>query len=100
MQSDPSHKIKRAKFSKSNRFFCTTVVRTKVSHQKTFTAVLLLCTEDDNSSYRNVCKMSVVSFALAVKFIIRQFREFDTMIIKIIALQEFLTKNFLVCTAQ
>jgi len=30
----------------------------------------LLCTEDDNSCYRNVCKMSVVSFALAVVFII------------------------------
>ena len=29
-----------------------------------------LCTEDDNSCYRNVCKMSVVSFALAVVFII------------------------------
>jgi len=37
------------------------------------TAVLLLCTEDDNSSYRNVCKMAVVSFALAVIFIIRLF---------------------------
>ena len=35
------------------------------------TTVLLLCTEDDNSSYRNVCKMSVVSFALAVIFIRR-----------------------------
>jgi len=33
-------------------------------------AVTLLCTEDDNSCYRNVCKMSVVSFALAVVFII------------------------------
>jgi len=32
----------------------------------------LLCTEDDNSCYRNVCKMSVVSFALAVVFIIKQ----------------------------
>ena len=32
-----------------------------------------LCTENDNSSYRNVCKMSVVSFALAVMFIIRLF---------------------------
>jgi len=31
----------------------------------------LLCTEDDNSCYRNVCKMSVVSFALAVVFIIK-----------------------------
>jgi len=30
----------------------------------------LLCTEDDNSCYQNVCKMSVVSFALAVVFII------------------------------
>jgi len=30
----------------------------------------LLCTEGDNSCYRNVCKMSVVSFALAVVFII------------------------------
>ena len=37
------------------------------------TAVLLLCTEDDNSCYRNVCKMSVVSFALAVVFIIKLF---------------------------
>ena len=35
--------------------------------------VLLLCTEDDNSCYRNVCKMSVVSFALAVVFIISVF---------------------------
>ena len=33
----------------------------------------LLCTEDDNSCYRNVCKMSVVSFALAVVLIIRLF---------------------------
>ena len=33
----------------------------------------LLCTEDDNSCYRNVCKMSVASFALAVVFIIRLF---------------------------
>jgi len=32
----------------------------------------LLCTEDDNSCYRNVCKMSVVSFALAVVFIIKE----------------------------
>jgi len=32
----------------------------------------LLCTEDDNSCYRNVCKMSVVSFALAVVFITRR----------------------------
>jgi len=31
----------------------------------------LLCTEDDNSCYRNVCKMSVVSFALAVVFVIK-----------------------------
>jgi len=29
--------------------------------------------KDDNSCYRNVCKMSVVSFALAVVFIIRLF---------------------------
>ena len=35
--------------------------------------IFLLCTEDDNSCYRNVCKMSVVSFALAVVFIIRLF---------------------------
>ena len=34
------------------------------------TTDILLCTEDDNSCYRNVCKMSVVSFALAVVFII------------------------------
>jgi len=32
--------------------------------------IWLLCTEDDNSCYRNVCKTSVVSFALAVVFII------------------------------
>ena len=31
----------------------------------------MLCTEDDNSCYRNVCKMLVVSFALAVVFIIK-----------------------------
>jgi len=30
---------------------------------------ILLCTEDDNSCYRNVFKMSVVSFALGVVFI-------------------------------
>ena len=36
------------------------------------TTDILLCTEDGNSCYRNVCKMSVVSFALAVVFIIRQ----------------------------
>ena len=41
-------------------------------HEFKITAVLLLCTEDDNSCYRNVCKMSVVSFALAVVFIIRE----------------------------
>ena len=34
------------------------------------TAVLLLCTDDDNRSYRNVCNMSFLSFALAVIFII------------------------------
>jgi len=34
------------------------------------TTASLLCTEDHNSCYRNVCKMSVVSFALAVVFII------------------------------
>jgi len=28
--------------------------------------ILLLCTDDDNRSYRNVCNMSFVSFALAV----------------------------------
>ena len=33
----------------------------------------LLCTEDDNSCYRNVCKMSVVSFALAVVFLMTRF---------------------------
>jgi len=35
------------------------------------TAVLLICTDDDNRSYRNVCNMSFVSFALAVIFIVR-----------------------------
>jgi len=39
----------------------------------------LLCTEDDNSCYRNVCKMSVVSFALAVVFIIRRFKSFGIL---------------------
>ena len=38
---------------------------------------LLLCTEDDNSCYRNVCKMSVVSFALAVVFIIMLSRVYE-----------------------
>jgi len=28
--------------------------------------MLLLCTEDDNSCYRNVCKMSVVSLLCSV----------------------------------
>jgi len=45
----------------------------KVSNLKEYKnniAILLLCTEDDNSCYRNVCKMPVVSFALAVVFII------------------------------
>ena len=37
------------------------------------TAVLLLCTDDDNRSYRNVCSMPFLSFALAVIFIIRLF---------------------------
>ena len=31
-------------------------------------AVLLLCTDDENRSYRNVCSMSFVSFALAALF--------------------------------
>jgi len=35
------------------------------------TAVQLLCTDDDNRSYRNVCNMSFVSFSLAVIFITR-----------------------------
>jgi len=39
---------------------------------------LQVLNEDDNSSYRNVCKMSVVSFALAVIFIIRLFILHDT----------------------
>jgi len=33
----------------------------------------VVCTDDDNRSYRNVCNMSFVSFALAVTFIIRLF---------------------------
>ena len=40
------------------------------------TAVLLLCTDDDNRSYWNVCNMSFLSFALAVIFIIK-FMETD-----------------------
>jgi len=36
------------------------------------TAVLLLCTDDDNRSYRNVCNMSFVSFALAVIFTVNE----------------------------
>jgi len=37
----------------------------------------LLCTEDDNSCYRNVCKMSVTSFALAVVFIKKNEKQKD-----------------------
>jgi len=48
----------------------------------------LLCTEDDNSCYRNVCKMSVVSFALAVVFIISIIGEF-------MGYQDRLETNFL-----
>jgi len=33
----------------------------------------LQCSDDDNRSYRNVCKMSFISFPLAVIFIIRLF---------------------------
>jgi len=33
----------------------------------------LQCTGDDNRSYRNVCNMSLISFSLAVIFIIRLF---------------------------
>jgi len=33
---------------------------------KTCWCFLKLCTDDDNRSYRNVCNMSFVSFALAV----------------------------------
>jgi len=42
----------------------------------------LLCTEDDNSCYRNVCKMSVVSFALAVVFIMKHKTFVKTLQIK------------------
>ena len=35
------------------------------------TVVLLLCTDNGNRSYRNVCNMPFVSFALAVIFIIK-----------------------------
>jgi len=35
--------------------------------------VVVLLQKQGNSCYRNVCKMSVVSFALAVVFIIRLF---------------------------
>ena len=44
-----------------------------ISSCSKITAVLLLCTDDDNRSYRNVCNTSFVSFALAVIFIIRLF---------------------------
>jgi len=40
----------------------------KLSLNISKTKYILVCTEDDNSCYRNVCKMSVVSFALAVVF--------------------------------
>ena len=53
MQSDPSHKIKRAKFSKSNRFFCTTVLRTKVSHQKTIQGIR------HNNDHKNNCTAGI-----------------------------------------
>jgi len=36
---------------------------------------------DDNSCYRNVCKMSVVSFALAVVFIIKQVMFYKTKLV-------------------
>jgi len=34
----------------------------------------LQCTDDDNRSYRNVCNMSLISFSLAVIFIISEER--------------------------
>jgi len=46
------------------------IINTTAKANDTTDILLLLCTEDDNSCYRNVCKMSVVSFALAVVFII------------------------------
>ena len=45
----------------------------KSKNPSPYSAVLFLTQQDDNSSYRNVCKISVVSFALAVIFIIRLF---------------------------
>jgi len=45
----------------------------QIMTSNSFQLLKKLCTEDDNSSYRNDCKMSVVSFALAVIFIIRLF---------------------------
>jgi len=57
---------------KNGVFYCYALKMITVVIE-TFARCQLLCTEDDNSCYRNVCKMSVVSFALAVVFIITEF---------------------------
>ena len=49
------------------------LLQDKIRTCSKITAVLLLCTDDDNRSYRNVCNMSFVSFSLAVVFITRLF---------------------------
>ena len=54
-----------------SNYLVSVLEQNELRYTKSGSAKLLLCTEDDNSCYRNVCKMSVVSFALAVVFIIK-----------------------------
>jgi len=44
----------------------------------------LQCTDDDNRSYRNICNMSLISFSLAVIFIIKLFSTFAFRVPKMI----------------
>jgi len=53
-------------------------------HLRNIKVLLLLCTADDNRSYRNVCNMSFVSFTLAVIFIIRLFSTSAVRVIKVL----------------
>jgi len=59
---------------------------------------VLLCTEDDNSCYRNVCKMSVVSFALAVVFIIMPVLWSSKTFLKYKRLNDALASLFKACS--
>ena len=45
------------------------IANCRICHTKTL--LNLQCTDDDTRSYRNVCNMSLISFSLAVMFIIR-----------------------------